>query len=153
MLGWAFTVRWKEVIVGGGWSLMVNGEEHEVSDLDDLRCRLVRVRALNFAETWLSHTDERALAMLANGPHAWLIYLRENGDAGFSSRNRAYDGDPKSAIEYRLGNGQVDRYPAAWDVSREVALEALECLFVHGERAPWIDWHDDSDPDGPIWTG
>jgi len=41
------------------------------------------------------------------------MFLRENGDAGFSSRNSSYSGSPDALIDYYLDNGQHDQYPAA----------------------------------------
>jgi hypothetical protein len=41
------------------------------------------------------------LCALINGELGWLMYLREEGDSGFSSRNPNYDG-PADAINRSL---------------------------------------------------
>ena len=48
------------------------------------------------------------LCALINGDLGWLMYLRQEGDSGFSSRNPDYDGPADAQIEYRLDNGQHD---------------------------------------------
>jgi hypothetical protein len=72
------------------------------------------------------------------------MYLRENGDAGFSPRCANYKGLPEAKVEYRLENGQVDEYPAAWALSDSKVRNALEHFIKHAELAPWIIWHNDS---------
>jgi hypothetical protein len=97
-----------------------------------------------------------------NGKHGWLMYRRHNeGDPGFSSRNSAFDpsnltpdapafisrfdGAPTLVIEYRLGNGQMDAYPASWALPEQEIMQALKYFIEHeGNRAPFVNWHDDS---------
>jgi hypothetical protein len=64
----------------------------------------------SFEETWVQSPDGQALCALINGDRGWLMYLREEGDSGFSSRNPDYDGPAEAQIEYRLSNGQHDLY-------------------------------------------
>jgi hypothetical protein len=90
----------------------------------------------------------------------WLMYLRHYGDAGFSSRNPAFDVsaaaqcNPASVsrcggvlvpvIEYRLSNGQLDQYPASWALPEEEVMCALEYFIKHqGARPPFVVWNDD----------
>ena len=51
------------------------------------------------------------MVALINGEFGWLMYLRYDGDAGFSSRNPSYQGPSDAMIEYFLSNGQLDEYP------------------------------------------
>lgn len=54
------------------------------------------------------------------------MYLRsDEGDPGYSTRNPDYAGPEDAKIEYRLENGQVDEYPAAWNIPTPEALRAL----------------------------
>ncbi|WP_315115747.1 hypothetical protein [uncultured Clostridium sp.] len=54
-----------------------------------------------YKEIWIyNETDEQALCALINGEYGWLMYLREEGDAGFSSRNPDYKGTEDATIEY-----------------------------------------------------
>ena len=57
---------------------------------------------------------DKSCARAINGDFGWLMYLRGNGDPGFSSRNPNYDGPPDAQIDYELSNGQRDLYPASW---------------------------------------
>lgn len=77
--------------------LSVNGKEATVSAAADLRLYWQAVRGRQFSEVWLNADDQGpALAMLINGERAWLMYLREAGDTGFSSRNPRYSGPTRS---------------------------------------------------------
>jgi hypothetical protein len=69
------------------------------------------------------------------------MYLRFEGDSGFSTRNPEYRGSLEALIEYRLANGQRDEYPAAWDISTAEAVRALEYFLIEGKMAPWLEWH------------
>ncbi len=51
------------------------------------------------------------MCALINGSLGWLMYLRENGDAGFSSRIPKYTGSSDAKLEYFLSNDQRDEYP------------------------------------------
>jgi hypothetical protein len=67
-----------------------------------------------FEELWAELPDGQQMTALINGKFGWLMYIRENADPGFSSRNPNYDGPDDAEIEYVVSNGQRDRYPAAW---------------------------------------
>lgn len=72
------------------------------------------------------------------------MYLRHDGDAGFSSRNPNYSGPPEEMIEYRLNNGQRDFYPRAWAYPTETIERALDYFRRHGAPPHFITWHNDS---------
>lgn len=96
-------------------------------------------------EIWVETGDGQAMCALINDHVGWLMYLREEGDAGFSSRNPKYDGPPDAIIEYFLSNGQLDVYPAAWAIPIEDVERALE-YFKKEKKAPaFITWHNDSE--------
>jgi hypothetical protein len=97
-----------------------------------------------FEETWLHAPDGQALCALINGDRGWLMYLRHKGDAGFSSRNPSYDGDPGAEIEYFLSNGQQeDFYPASWALPVQEVRRALEHFDREHTRPPFVVWHED----------
>jgi len=96
-----------------------------------------------FEEIWLQSPDGQALCALINGHRGWLMYLREEGDSGFSSRDPSYTGDPEATIEYRLSNGQHDRYPASWSLPVAEVRLALEYFTTEHRRPPFIAWHAD----------
>ncbi|HKV62481.1 MAG TPA: Imm1 family immunity protein [Candidatus Acidoferrum sp.] len=125
--------------------LKINRVQYEVSDLDELRVRLAQIRRTQFSEVWLQHTDGwPAIAALINAEAAWLMYLRHEGDAGFSTRNPQYSGLAKTKTEYYLSNGQRDEYPASWNITSSEALRALEYFFEQEAMAPWLTWQDDT---------
>lgn len=125
--------------------LKINKVLYEVSDLDELRVRLTQMRRSQFLEVWLQHTAGwPAMAALINGEAAWLMYVRHEGDAGFSTRDPQYAGPKKAAIEYYLSSGQRDEYPASWNITTAEAIRGLEFFFEEEGMAPWLQWNDDS---------
>ena len=134
-------------------TLFLNGESSPVGTLDQLRRHWPAVRAHPFAEIWLESPAGPALAILVNREVAFLMFLREEGDAGFTSRSptAAKDGrdgregrDRESARrEFRLSNGQADDCPVSWTIPTDQALAAAEYFFTRGERAPWVIWREE----------
>ncbi len=72
------------------------------------------------------------------------MYLRESGDAGFSSRNPDYRGEPDAMLKYQIINGQDDVFPASWALPEIQVIKALEYFVECQQRPPFIQWHDDS---------
>jgi len=97
-----------------------------------------------FREIWEEAANGQSLCALINGDVGWMMYMRANGDPGFSSRNPAFSGPEDEMIEYRLNNGQIDKYPASWAYPVEVVESAL--AFFRERNAPplFIHWHNDS---------
>jgi hypothetical protein len=112
--------------------------------LHDLQACLLEARNSQYAEIWVDHGDYPSLCALANGDRAWLMYLRYNGDAGFSSRNPRYDGPKNAVVDYYLGNGQRDEYPASWAYPIDEVFAALEWFAANGGSPPSITWVNDS---------
>ena len=98
---------------------------------------------LPFEEIWLESPDGQALCALINGDRGWLLYMREEGDPGFSSRDPAYTGDPEATIEYRLSTGQHDWYPASWSLPVAEVRSALDYFAKEYRRPPFVTWHED----------
>ncbi|MCI8648922.1 MAG: hypothetical protein HFG20_02285 [Anaerotruncus sp.] len=98
-----------------------------------------------YQEIWIEGDgDEQALMALINGDRGWLMYLREEGDAGFSSRNPDDQGT-EGQLEFLLDNGQMDDYPVAWTLPLEQVKQALD-YFEHYRKPPaFITWHNDGD--------
>ena len=96
-----------------------------------------------FKDIWIESPDGQSLCALINAELGWLIYLREEGDSGFSSRNPAYDGPPDAQVEYRLNNGQYDQYPASWALPISEVRRALEYFEREHRKPPFVDWHED----------
>jgi hypothetical protein len=89
--------------------------------------------------------DGQTICALINGDLGWLMYLREPGDAGFSSRNPDCVGHEDEQVEYRLENGQRDWYPRSWALPINTVNHALDYFRNEGKRPPIISWHDDSE--------
>jgi immunity protein Imm1 of predicted polymorphic toxin system len=124
--------------------LKINKVLYEVAEIEELQLRLEQARRTQFAEIWMQHAANwPAICALINGEAAWLMYVRFEGDAGFSTRNPKYSGPAKAVIEYYLANGQRDVYPASWNITTAEALRALEYFFVEEAMAPWLQWHED----------
>lgn len=97
----------------------------------------------HFKEIWVYSEDEQSMCALINGDYGWLMYLREEGDAGFSSRNPDYTGSDDETMEFTLSNGQVDEYPLAWVLPVEIVNKALEYFEKNHKLPDFITWHDD----------
>lgn len=109
----------------------------------ELEARLATLQG-GCAEIWIDYGPFPALCALVNGHRAWMMYLRYAGDAGFSSRNPAYRGDPAATIHYQLANGQVDPYPASWSYPLPDVIGVL-LHFARYRRVPEIVvWANDS---------
>lgn len=81
------------------------------------------------------------LSMLRDGANAFLMYLRAEGDAGFTSRGAS---GRSGTAAFRLGNGQQDEYPLSWCVGIDEYYKALVHFFSHnGDRPDFILWHAD----------
>ena len=83
------------------------------------------------------------MCALINGEVGWLMYLREEGDAGFSSRNPRFSG-ADSNLEFQLGNGQRDFYPSSWTLPISTVRAALDHFRSTGRPPTFVLWHNDS---------
>ncbi len=100
-------------------------------------------RAAAYREIWEAKPSGRRLCALIHGDRGWLMYLREPGDSGYSSRDPDYRGDPDATMDFVLSNGQRDVYPVAWTLPLEVVERALAYFRKTGKRAPFVTWHAD----------
>lgn len=121
--------------------LSVNGVDHGAISIEPLAARLAQVANHERAEIWLESDAGPRLCVLKSGGVAFLMFLREKGDAGMSSRGAESSGG--SATEFTLSNGQADEYPTGWCVPFDAARRAAEYFWFHRAPAPFIDWHDD----------
>jgi len=116
----------------------------EAAIVGDLAAQLSSLPC-GFAEIWVHIGDFPALMALVNDRQGWLMYLRYDGDAGFSSRNPGYRGDPEATISYLLSNGQLDHTPAAWSYPLQVVVDAVLHFARSGRVSDDIAWSNDSE--------
>ena len=124
--------------------LSINNSEVSITTADELRRALSRHGSEQFLEVWLNVDNGPSICAHMNRDVGWVMYLRENGDPGFSSRNPALNGTEKKLIEFELSNGQMDEYPGSWTFSKTQCFEALNYFLLHQARTPLMEWHDDS---------
>lgn len=103
-----------------------------------------------YKEIWIyseeTEEDERAMMALINEDWGWLMYLCEEGDTGFSSRNPDYAGtdDDGKMMDFMLSNGQFDHYPLSYVLPVEQVMKALDYFEKHHKLPEFIMWHDDT---------
>ncbi len=87
------------------------------------------------------------MAMLRNGDHAWLMYLRFDGDSSFVSLG---DHSNHGTCSYTLANGQVDEYPLSACIDIEDCYKAIAYFFVNdGAQYNFVSWRDAVAPAPP----
>jgi len=120
-----------------------SGGADRLTVMSQLSDRLAQIPDTGYAEIWVDHDPFPSMCALLNGRRGWLMFLRYDGDAGFSSRNPNYGGDPAEEIDYILENGQRDLYPASWAYPKEEVVAALEA-FARSREVPGIAWFNDA---------
>jgi hypothetical protein len=92
-------------------------------------------------ELWLKTDHGPMISMLRNEANGFLMYLRADGDAGFTSRSVQ---DRSGTATFRLSNGQEDEYPLSRCVDISECYKALAAFFSrNGDRPDSILWHAD----------
>ena len=121
--------------------MTVNDQHTEIQSLEQLDLALNQIEALDTFELWVTTPNGPFMSMLRSGPHAFLMYLRFSGDAGFSSRATT---PMQGKVAFTLANGQVDEYPLSWCLEIEECFQAIAHFLMHnGTKADWILWHED----------
>jgi hypothetical protein len=125
--------------------LQVATVEEYAKESSNVAARYFDMTDTQYRELWVESPDGQSLCALINGDRGWLMYLREMGDAGFSSRNPDYAGPADAMIEYRLANGDTDEYPASWSLPIDAVERALEYFRTEHKPPPFIHWYNDSE--------
>jgi hypothetical protein len=97
-----------------------------------------------YLEIWIDSPDGQSMCALINGEQGMLLYLRLEGDAGFSSRNPKYTGPDDATLEYYLSNGQRDEYPLVCALPLDEVNRALEYFESNHKPPAFISWHNES---------
>lgn len=117
-----------------------NDQTQDIFTLEELALALDRFDQVPQFELWASSQNGASICMLRNNDDAILMFLRENGDSGFTSRGIELPG----IAYYTLSNGQVDEYPKSWCIEVEKCYKAISYFFVNeGNRPGWICWNED----------
>lgn len=92
-------------------------------------------------ELWLKTKHGPMISMLRKGANAFLMYLRAEGDSGFTSRSA---NGILGTAPFRLSNGQDDQYPLSWCIGTSQCYEALiEFFSQNGNKPDSVIWHED----------
>jgi hypothetical protein len=133
------------------WNLTIGNEVKDVAceaDIDGALAHLPHLGEDDETEICLRAFDDGVagpcLTALIHGGQGWLMYLRFDGDPGFSTRNPAHHGPPDALVTYTLSNGQGDEYPASWAYPTRLIPAAFLELHRTGERPTGFEWFDDS---------
>ncbi len=115
-----------------------------VHDEEELREHLTPGREGHPAEVWLE--DSESGSLLSNGREAFLLHLPdvEGEHPGWTTRAARIEGPKETVSGFVLSNGQVNAFPSSWLVPLAEGVDAFAHFYRHGERAPWLTWHDDS---------
>ncbi|WP_343565688.1 hypothetical protein [Sphingobacterium sp.] len=122
-------------------SLVANGKEFSITTLVELKTVVVQFHETEFVEYTLSGHDESSIILLKNSTHSFAIYLRFNGDAGYTTHNPK--GTTSEMKDFILTNGQRDEYPTALLVDNKDGLEILQFYLLTGEMYPGIKWQEE----------
>ena len=95
-----------------------------------------------FKEIWIEGDKGQRICALINNDIGWLMYLRYEGDAGYSTRNPSIE--TKEEIEFVLDNGQREVYPKNWTYPLSILKSALLSFMNNSELPNQVSWHDDS---------
>jgi immunity protein Imm1 of predicted polymorphic toxin system len=122
-------------------TVIFNDEHKEFSSIDELNEALARFDDEPNFDLWVSTPGGPMINMMRSGPDAFLMYLRFAEDTGFTSRSRV---TRVGTTSFRLANGQVDEFPLAWCIDRELCYKAITHFCANeGEMPKWIAWHED----------
>ncbi len=125
----------------GDVRLQLDGLALDVATTERLGQALDEAAARTIFELVACVDEGPAIFMLRNGPHAWLMYLREPGHTGFHSCGNP---DREGVAAFTRSNGQVDEHPLAWCIDVEQCLQAIAYFCVNdGTQPPWLAWSED----------
>jgi len=88
-------------------------------------------------EILISGHADSSMTVLTSENGALLMFLREKGNSGFTSRSRT--NEKKDLVDFKLSNGQLDEYPTNWLVGHEEARRAI-VEYKTGQRLDTINW-------------
>lgn len=122
-------------------TLTANGDEFSVITLAELQIVLAQCQEKSFVDYSFSGHGETTVLLLRNSTHSFAIYLKYEGDAGFTTYNAK--GTSTEIQNFMLTNGQKDEYPTSLLVDNKDGLEILKFYLLTGEMYPGIEWREE----------
>ena len=116
--------------------ISLKNKELELTNIDELTTLLKNLET--YEEVCISGFGSTSMIILLNNNYAFLSYFRYDGDHGFISINSLKRSE--SYQEFKLGNGQIDKYPNNILVDRQIGIEAIKYYFETEHMNPEIDW-------------
>lgn len=123
--------------------ITINGEPLSPAEVEETERLLASIGQTDDLEIWVSEGNGSSLCALLNRHCGWLMFLRFEGDTGFSSRNPLREEIGGAEEAFVLSNGQVDAYPSSWTIDRKLVFDALLEFVASGQRPSMVDWHGD----------
>ncbi len=121
--------------------LIINGKKILIKSLSHIKEVFELYKDTEFLDCSLSENDEKSIIVLFNRTHSLGIFLRYNGDSGFTTCN-SY-GNENKIQKFLLANGQIDEYKETMLVKREIGFEVLKYFTLTSEMYPKIEWKEE----------
>ena len=112
--------------------------------LQRVHVALAEASAHEYAEIWIDHNNFPALGGLIHADRGWLMLIRYDGDAGYSSRGSDEAAHSAEELDFILDNGQRDLYPLAWTLPTVDVLNALRHFAASRQVPESVRWHNDA---------
>jgi len=116
----------------------INNTDFELKTEQSLNEKLTILKKNKFNEIWISGFAKSSLTVLTNSKKAFLMYLRNEDDAGFNSVSSENETD--ESMDFLLSNGQMDEYPLHFLVDIDLAEKAILKYYESGEMWNGIAW-------------
>lgn len=120
----------------------INRQEYSVFTLKDLENVFDKYRHEEFSEYFINGHGETGIILLMNKISSLAIYIRFDGDSGFTTSNP--NGQNENTQEFILSNGQQDVYTEDMLVNNRNGFEILRYYLLTGEMYPAIEWKEEN---------
>lgn len=115
-----------------------------VTAIEQLNAAIAESGTYEYAEIWVDHNNFPSLCGLIHADRGWLMLIRYDGDAGYSSRGSDDGARAATDLDFILSNGQQDWYPLTWTLPVKQVFNALQIFAETGQVPESIDWHNDA---------